>query len=95
VTILFRPIFICLIDNDFFLTPPFNDLLPPLNSALINDSEHIINHFISLLSSFFTHLNLKEDIYSMGKFSEYIAAKLEMLQTVVSRENVSIFYCLK
>ncbi|XP_067212909.1 sec1 family domain-containing protein 2-like isoform X2 [Linepithema humile] len=87
MAILFRPIFICSIDNGFFLTPPFNDLLPPLNSTLVKDSEHMIDHFISLLNSFFMHLNLKEDIYSIGKFSEYIAAKLEMSQTAITRRN--------
>lgn len=95
MAILFRPIFICSIDNGFFLTPPFNDLLPPLNSELIKNSEHTIDHFISLLNSFFMHLNLKEDIYSVGKFSEYITAKLEALQTAVKRRNVSILYCVK
>lgn len=95
MTILFRPIFICSIDNGLFLTPPFNDLSSPLSSALIKDSEHTIDHLVSSLDSFFTHLNLREDIYSMGKFSESVAGKLEVLQTAVNRRNVSMSYCTR
>ncbi|XP_011167394.2 sec1 family domain-containing protein 2 isoform X1 [Solenopsis invicta] len=87
VTILFRPIFISLIDDGLFVTPPFNDLLPPLNSALLKNSEHAVDHFVSLFNSLLTYLNLKEDIYSMGKFSEYVAEKLETLPMAIDRRN--------
>ncbi|KAH0951848.1 hypothetical protein HN011_000429 [Eciton burchellii] len=87
VTILFRPIFITPIDNGLFVTPPFGDLLPPLNSASTKDSEFIIDHLVNLLDKMFTHLNLKEDIYSMGKFSEHVAEKLETLPAAINRRN--------
>ncbi|XP_070511572.1 sec1 family domain-containing protein 2 isoform X2 [Cardiocondyla obscurior] len=87
VTILFRPIFISLIDNGLFVTPPFNDLLSPLNSELIKNSEYEVEHFVNLFDSLFTYLNLREDIYSMGKFSDYIAEKLELLPMAVARRN--------
>ncbi|KAL6264647.1 hypothetical protein P5V15_004748 [Pogonomyrmex californicus] len=87
VTILFRPIFISLIDNDLFVTPSFNDLLSPLDGTLLKDSEYEVDHFVSLFNSLLTYLNLKEDIYSMGKFSEHIAEKLEMLPMAVDRRN--------
>lgn len=89
--VLFRPIFISSIDNDLLVTPPFSDLLPSLNDTLMKDSEYTVNHFVSLFHSLFTYLNLKEDIYSMGKFSEYIAEKLEILPAAINRRNVSIF----
>lgn len=92
VTILFRPIFISPIDNGLFVTPPFVDLLSPLNSELIKNSECAVDHFVSLFNSLFAHLNLKEDIYSMGKFSEYVAEKLETLPAAVNRRNVNIIY---
>ncbi|XP_032674219.1 sec1 family domain-containing protein 2-like [Odontomachus brunneus] len=87
VVVLFRPIFISSIDNDLLVTPPFGDLLPSLNNTLIKDSEYIVNHFVSLFHSLFTYLNFKEDIYAMGKFSEYIAEKLETLPAAINRRN--------
>lgn len=92
MTILFRPIFISLIDNGLFVTPPFNDLLSPLNSELIKDSEYAVEHFINLFNNLLTYLNLREDIYSMGKFSEYVAEKLEMLPMAIDRRNVSVLF---
>lgn len=90
VTILFRPIFISPIDDGLFVTPPFADLLSPLNSELVKNSECAVDHLVSLFNSLFTYLNMKEDIYSMGKFSEYVGEKLEMLPAAVNRRNVSI-----
>lgn len=87
VTILFRPIFISPIDDGLFMTPPFGDLLSPLNSELIKNSECIVDHLVSSFNSLFTYLNMKEDIYSMGKFSEYVAEKLEILPAAVNRRN--------
>ncbi|XP_011867005.1 PREDICTED: sec1 family domain-containing protein 2-like isoform X4 [Vollenhovia emeryi] len=95
VTILFRPVFISLIDNGLFVTPPFSDLSSPLNSESIKDSECAVEHFVNLFNSLLTYLNLREDIYSMGKFSEYVAEKLETLPTAVDRRNfVDIPGCL-
>lgn len=87
VTILFRPIFITSIEDDLFVTPPFGDLLSPLNSELLKNSECAVDHLVSLFNSLFAYLNLKEDIYSMGKFSEYVAEKLETLPAAVNRKN--------
>ncbi|CAL1674686.1 unnamed protein product [Lasius platythorax] len=87
VTILFRPIFISPIDDGLFVTPPFADLLSPLNSELVKNSECAVDHLVSLFNSLFTYLNMKEDIYSMGKFSEYVAEKLEILPAAVNRRN--------
>lgn len=95
MTILFRPIFISLIDNGLFVTPPFNDLLSPLNSALLKNSEYAVDHFVSLFNSLFTYLNLKEDVYAMGKFSEHVAEKLETLPMAIDRRNVSILFVKK
>lgn len=92
MTILFRPVFIGLIDNGLFVTPPFSDLLSPLNSELIKNSEYAVEHFVSLFNSLLTYLNLREDIYSMGKFSEYVAEKLEMLPMAIDRRNVSVLF---
>ncbi|XP_050462921.1 sec1 family domain-containing protein 2-like isoform X1 [Cataglyphis hispanica] len=90
VTILFRPIFITSIDDGLFVTPPFGDLLSPLNSELPKISECAVDHLVSLFNSLFAYLNLKEDIYSMGKFSEYVAEKLETLPAAVNRRNNSM-----
>ncbi|XP_071560548.1 sec1 family domain-containing protein 2 [Temnothorax nylanderi] len=87
VTILFRPVFISLIDNGLFVTPPFSDLLSPLNSGSIKNSKYAVEHFVSLFNSLLTYLNLREDIYSMGKFSEYVAEKLETLPMAIERRN--------
>ncbi|KYM99632.1 Sec1 family domain-containing protein 2, partial [Cyphomyrmex costatus] len=87
VTLLFRPIFISLIDSGLFVTPPFSNLLSPLNNALLKNSEYAVDHFVSLFNSLLTYLNLKEDIYSVGKFGEYVAEKLETLPTAIDRRN--------
>ncbi|XP_029162831.1 sec1 family domain-containing protein 2-like [Nylanderia fulva] len=89
VTILFRPIFISPIDDGLFVTPAFGDLLSPLNSESVKNSECTVDHLVSLFNNLFTYLNLKEDIYSMGKFSEYVAEKLDVLPAAVNRRNNS------
>ncbi|XP_050462923.1 sec1 family domain-containing protein 2-like isoform X2 [Cataglyphis hispanica] len=48
VTILFRPIFITSIDDGLFVTPPFGDLLSPLNSELPKISECAVDHLNSM-----------------------------------------------
>lgn len=92
VKILFQPIFISLIDNNLFVTPPFSDLLPPLDSTLIKDFEDTVDHLVNLFDNLFTCLNLREDIYSLGKFSEYVAEKLETSSVAINRRNVSILF---
>ncbi|XP_011704064.1 PREDICTED: sec1 family domain-containing protein 2-like isoform X2 [Wasmannia auropunctata] len=87
VTIVFRPVFISLIDNGLFVTPPLSDLLSPLNNELLKNSENTVDHFVNLFNSLLTYLNLKEDIYSVGKYSEYVAEKLETSSMAIDRRN--------
>lgn len=89
--IKFQPIFIGPIDNGLFVTPIFSNLMPTLvNGTVLNDVSDVTDYFVNLFHNLFAYLGLKEDIYSMGKFSNYIAEKLNMLPEAVERRNVSI-----
>lgn len=88
VEIIFRPIFTAAITKNVFVAPSMERLMPPINGIINDDYESSVNYFISSLHSLFTHFNLKEDIYSMGNLSEYVAEKLENLPEAIDRRKV-------
>ncbi|XP_012287131.1 sec1 family domain-containing protein 2 isoform X2 [Orussus abietinus] len=87
VDVIFRPVFTACIDQDLFTTPPFGDMMPNFDEQISQDQEIDLTFLVSSLHSLFTHFNLKEDIYSIGKFSEYIAEKLENLPAAIDRRK--------
>lgn len=67
--------------------------MPPINIPepdKIKETELYINHFVSSLESLFHQLDIIEDIYSIGKCSDYIAEALKNLPAAVKRRSVSI-----
>ncbi|XP_034944941.1 sec1 family domain-containing protein 2-like [Chelonus insularis] len=87
VEIIFRPIFIAPITKNVFVAPPIDKLLPPVDGNISDDYVTNVKYFVSLLHSLFTHFNVKEDIYFMGKFSEYVAEELINLPAAIDRRN--------
>ncbi|KAG7197737.1 hypothetical protein KM043_001562 [Ampulex compressa] len=87
VDIIFLPIFVSRITDKVFVTPPFADLMPPISVDARDDSEMNLDHFVGLFHALFTYLNAKEDVYSIGRFSERIAEKLESLPDAIVRRN--------
>jgi predicted HTH domain antitoxin len=56
--------------------------------ALTEDYEADIEFLISLFHSLFSYYNVEENIYSLGKFSNYVANKLQTFTAAVSRRKV-------
>ncbi|XP_043276371.1 sec1 family domain-containing protein 2-like [Venturia canescens] len=90
VEVMFRPLFAAPITRNVFVAPPFGRLMPPIDGELIEEHETSADYLVSSLHSLFAHFNVKEDIYSLGKHSEYIADKLENLQAAVDRRKLLI-----
>ncbi|KAI4484821.1 hypothetical protein M0804_007387 [Polistes exclamans] len=90
IDIIYVPIFISILSKDLFTTPPFANLMPPINIPepnKIKETELYINHFVSSLESLFDYLNITEDIYSIGKCSDYIADTLKNLPAAIKRRS--------
>ncbi|KAK2576229.1 hypothetical protein KPH14_005598 [Odynerus spinipes] len=90
VDIIYVPIFISVLTKDLFTTPPFANLMPPIckpDPNKIKETETYINHLVSSLESLFQHLNITEDIYSIGKCSDYIAETLKNLPAAIKRRS--------
>ncbi|XP_035735392.1 sec1 family domain-containing protein 2-like isoform X2 [Vespa mandarinia] len=90
IKIIYVPIFISLLTRSIFTTPPFANLMPPIHipdANKIKETELYINHFVSSLESFFHHLDIIEDIYSIGKCSDYIAETLKNLPAAIKRRS--------
>lgn len=85
---MFRPIFAAPITRNVFVAPSFERLMPPIDGKLTDEHETSGDYLVSSLHSLFAHFNVKEDIYSLGKHSEYIADKLQNLQAAVDRRKV-------
>ncbi|KAK0098398.1 hypothetical protein PV326_008830 [Microctonus aethiopoides] len=87
VEVIFRPIFIAPITRNVFVAPPLEKLMPPINGEITDDYEINVNYFVNSLHSFFTHFNVKEDIYTIGTFSEYVGDRLENLSVAIERRK--------
>ncbi|XP_043681338.1 sec1 family domain-containing protein 2-like isoform X1 [Vespula pensylvanica] len=90
IDIIYIPIFISLLTRSLFTTPPFANLMPPIHIPepnKIKETELYINHFVSSLESLFHHLDITEDIYSIGKCSDYIAETLKNLPAAIKRRS--------
>lgn len=88
VTMIFNPIFIACLKKDVFVTPPFANLMPSYDKMLMEDYEMEIDFLISSFHALFDYYNVQEDIYSLGKFSNHVAEKLENFAAAVNRRKV-------
>ncbi|XP_015586357.1 sec1 family domain-containing protein 2 [Cephus cinctus] len=87
VDIMFRPIFTASINKNVFITPPFGDLMPPVDVSMIKNFEVEVDFLVSSFHSLCTCLNVKDDIFAIGKLSEYAAEKLEKLPSAIDRRK--------
>ncbi|XP_015108563.1 sec1 family domain-containing protein 2 [Diachasma alloeum] len=90
VEILFRPIVTAPITKNVFVTPPMERLMPSIDGKITDEHESSVNYFVSSLHSIFTHFDIKEDIYTLGEFSEYVAGRLLDLPAAVARRKMLI-----
>lgn len=86
----YRPIFTASISRSFLATPKFIDMFPLIDGRAIDGDDIQINYFVNLMHSMFANLNMNEDIYFMGSFSEIVADKLERLPAAADRRFVRI-----
>ena len=70
------------------MTPPFGNITPPIDEKSNLENESDLDYFVSSMHSLFTNLNAKEDIYSIGRLSGFVADKLSNLPAAVNRRRV-------
>ncbi|OXU28463.1 hypothetical protein TSAR_011460 [Trichomalopsis sarcophagae] len=87
VTMMFKPIFIACLKEDIFVTPPFGNLMPSTDEIVAQDWEADVDFLISSFHSLLSHYDVQEDIYSLGKLSNYVADKLENLTAAQNRRK--------
>ncbi|XP_014213803.1 sec1 family domain-containing protein 2-like [Copidosoma floridanum] len=90
VTMIFKPIFIACLKKDIFVTPPFANLMPAVDKVLIDDYVLEIEFLISSLHMLFTHYNVQEDIYSLGKLANHVANKLDNFGPAINRRKRAV-----
>lgn len=90
VTMMFKPIFMACLKEDVFVTPPFGNLMPSTDEIVAQDWEADVDFLISSFHSLLSHYDVQEDIYSLGRLSNYVADKLENLTAAQNRRKVNI-----
>lgn len=65
--------------------------MPPIDGKITEEHESSVDYLISSLHSIFTHFDVKEDIYTLGAFSEHVADKLLNLPAAAARRKVCNF----
>lgn len=91
VTMIFKPIFLASIKKDVFVTPPLGNLMCFSNEMFNEEYEADVDFLVSSFHSLFSHYNVQEDIYSLGKLSNYVAEKLENFTASVNKRKVNLF----
>ncbi|XP_053988357.1 sec1 family domain-containing protein 2-like isoform X1 [Hylaeus volcanicus] len=89
VNIVHVPMFIALLDKNLFVTPPFGDLMPPLDTTFTKDTFSKLNFLANSFYKFFNSINAKLDIYALGKLSNLLAENLANYIASTDRRNVS------
>ncbi|XP_011498041.1 PREDICTED: sec1 family domain-containing protein 2-like [Ceratosolen solmsi marchali] len=89
VTIMFKPIFVACLKKNVFVTPPFGNLTASDFEVLSTDSifSDTIKHLITSFHHLFSYYNVKQDIYSLGKMSNYAANELNRFSTMMNKSN--------
>lgn len=82
------PLFIAHLNKNLFVTPPYGDLMPPLDGNISNDTSFKLNLLAKSFHKLFDSIGVKLDIYSVGKFSSCLAESLE--SCTVSSEHKSV-----
>ncbi|KAF3427320.1 hypothetical protein E2986_00335 [Frieseomelitta varia] len=87
VNIVYVPIFIALLNKNLFVTPPFGDLMPPLDINISKDTLVKLNLLAYSFYNLFDSIGVKLDIYSIGKLSDLLAENLENYTSSVNHRN--------
>lgn len=87
VNIIYVPIFIALLNKNLFVTPPFGDLMPPLDINISKDTLVKLNLLAYSFYNLFDSVGAKLDIYSIGKLSDLLAENLENYISSVNHRN--------
>ncbi|XP_076161243.1 sec1 family domain-containing protein 2 isoform X2 [Ptiloglossa arizonensis] len=90
VNIVHVPLFIALLNKNLFVTPPFGDLMPPLDSTIQKDVSTKLNLLANSFYKLFGSMNARLDIYAVGKLSDCLAENLENYTTNADRRNHSL-----
>ncbi|XP_017757296.1 PREDICTED: sec1 family domain-containing protein 2-like isoform X2 [Eufriesea mexicana] len=77
VNVIYVPILVALLNKNLFITPPFGDIMPTLNTNISKDMFIKLNFLAYSFYSLFNSIKVKLDIYSVGKFSDQLAENLE------------------
>lgn len=86
---IFIPIFLASIKKDMFVTPPFGNLMSFEDEILEEEYEADVDFLVSSFHSLFSHYNIQEDIYSIGKLSNHVAEKLDNFTAAINRRKVN------
>lgn len=71
------------------MTPPFGDLMPPLDINISKDTLVKLNLLAYSFYNLFDSIGVKLDVYSIGKLSDLLAENLENYISSVDHRNVS------
>ncbi|CAK9821674.1 Sec1 family domain-containing protein 2 [Anthophora retusa] len=77
VNVIYVPIFLALLNKSLFVTPPFGELMPPLDANISKDTSTKLNLLAYSFFKLFDGINARLDVYSVGKLSEHLADSLE------------------
>ncbi|CAL7948136.1 unnamed protein product [Xylocopa violacea] len=87
VDIVYAPIFLALLNKHLLVTPPFGDLMPPLDADIPRDTFIKSNLLAYSFCNLFNNISAKLDIYSIGKLSDRLAENLENYMSSIDRQN--------
>ncbi|KAG6798182.1 sec1 family domain-containing protein 2 isoform X1 [Apis mellifera caucasica] len=87
VNIIYAPIFIAFLNKNLFVTPPFGDLMPPLDTNILKDMVIKLNFLAYSFYNLFDNIKARLDIYSVGKFSNHLAENLEDYISNINHQN--------
>nr|XP_033321939.1 sec1 family domain-containing protein 2-like isoform X1 [Megalopta genalis] len=77
VNVIHVPFLIAPLNDYLFVTPPFGDLMPSLDSSIPEDLSAEIYLIANSFYKLFDNINIKLDVYSIGKLSDLFAEILE------------------
>ncbi|XP_043254412.1 sec1 family domain-containing protein 2-like [Colletes gigas] len=90
VDIIHVPFFIALLNKDLIVTPPFGDLMPPLDTTVPHDTAAKLNLLANSFYKLFASINARLDIYAIGKLSDRLAENLENCIANADHRNHSL-----
>ena len=76
-------------DENLFVTPPFGHLMPCISGEFSDECETDVDYFITSFNNLFAFFEAKEEIYALGKLSEYVMNKFEESPFVTERRKVN------